>query len=227
MILKRHSSTMVGTVELLRLIAWCSFWNPSLHAHVGSSYICGFVEVISFCIDFSLHATETFLSHTLPFKVNFCIVTIAYFAYLFHIPLPPPPPPSLKYSNSAAELLSDSVAHLVRAGHLPGHVCLSHFESFFLKCLSFSLTLTQVKIWLSGLEHVKILSLIRLTLCAHRPPPSLKAVWLNVTLLTWVHATVMSVFVVYTCCSLCMHWWTFVKGLHTAWMHRYMYMNNY
>ena len=92
---------------------------------------------------------------------------------------------SLKYFNSATELLSDSVAQLViRAWQAICQVVnlsssLSHclfFHSLFSGLYSspFSVTLTWVKIWLSGLEHVKNLSVMLLmlcTCCTPRPPP--------------------------------------------------------
>ena len=71
---------------------------------------------------------------------------------------------SLKYSNSATKLPSDSVAQLIRAWQLESltWVIVTLSSSFFLVFISFSLTVTWLKVWLSDLEHVP---------CDSRSPP--------------------------------------------------------
>ena len=100
---------------------------------------------------------------------------------------------SLKYSNSATELPSDSVAQLVRAWQAICQVAgsspsLSHCQ--FLFPLYFFHSHWLWLGWLSGLEHVKHLSLMRLTLCARGTPPSCWA-W-SLATSPWWHSTVLA-----------------------------------
>ena len=85
---------------------------------------------------------------------------------------------SLKFSNSTTELPGDSVAQLVRAwqaicqvaGLSPflSHCPFSPLSYFYFSPCSLN-GLDQVKIWPSGLEHIKKLSL-HLMLCTHPSP---------------------------------------------------------
>ena len=131
---------------------------------------------------------------------------------------------SLKYSNSATEMRSDSVAQLVRAWQAICQVAglslsLSHCHfspSFFLVFIShfsLSVTLTRFKVWLSGLEQ----ACYKLSLCAYHfalaaPPPLSHLVWwgLSSPLVSWWKniniSYVMLILMLFTYSQCFTHW---------------------